>query len=417
MKYKTMLLRNTISEVLDVQKIMTKPQPEVERRLLASLPDFSGKAVVLKGVRRAGKSTLQRQLMRRQSPNLYCNLEDTRLYGMTPADFPTLESVIEERMPSGGVIFFDEVQEVEGWERLVRSLLDRGHQVCVTGSNASLLGKELGSKLTGRHLSFEVFPFDYDEYLAFTSLMPGPESLLAFLDDGGFPTYLQDHSDQTLQELLRDIVLRDIALRYGLRETRHLMNLALFLLAHTGQTFSMQSLAKSLAIPSAAQTSRYLEYLNDAYLLFPLAKFSASFRQRVVAPNKYYAVDNGLRRANSPQATPDRGRRLENQVFLALRSRGESPCYDGEKDLWECDFVTRTQAIQVCCELTPENRGRELRGLLRACRPVGSPARRPLVVTLAQRDSLVEDGQTIEVVPAWEWLTARFSGTAAPAGA
>lgn len=412
-----MLLRKTISEVIEVQKIVSTPQPEVPRRLLGELPSFAGKAMVLKGVRRAGKSTLQRQLMRQQEPALYCNLEDTRLYGMTPADFPTLEAVIAEQMPNGGVVFLDEVQEVEGWERLVRALLDCGHQVCVTGSNASLLGRELGSKLTGRHLSFEVFPFDYDEFLAFTGAEPGPDSLLAFLDGGGFPTYLQDHSDQTLQELLRDIVLRDIALRHGLRETRHLMNLALFLLAHTGQTFSMQSLTKSLAIPTAAQTSRYLEYLNDAYLLFPLAKSSASFRQRVVTPNKYYAVDNGLRRANSPQATPDRGRRLENQVFLALRSRGEVPCYDGEKDLWECNFVTPTQAIQVCCELTPENLGRELRGLVRACRPAAGPARRPLVVTLAQRDTLVEDGLTIEVVPAWAWLTTRSSGSAAPAGA
>ncbi len=399
-----MFLRNTLVEVLGSQRIATSLQPEVSRFLLSGLGDFSGKAVVLKGVRRAGKSTLQRQLMQRQKQVLYCNLEDTRLFGMTPEDFPALLSVIEERLPQGGVVFLDEVQVVEGWERLVRALLDRGQQVCVTGSNASLLGKDLGSKLTGRHLSFEVFPFDYQEFLAFTGRVSGVDSLLAFLDDGGFASYLQGRMDQTLQELLRDIVQRDIALRHGLRETRHLMNLALFLLANTGQTFSMQSLTKSLGIPSVAQTSRYLEYLADAYLILPLPKFSASFRRRVTAPNKYYAVDNGLRRANSPQGTPDRGRRLENQVFLALRSRGENPCYDSEKDLWECDFVTRTTAIQVCCELTPENRRREMRGLLRASRPVGGPPRGALVVTLDQRETLVEDGLTIEVVPAWEWL-------------
>ena len=131
-------------------------------------------------------------------------------------------------------------------------------------------------------------------------------------------------------------------------------------------------------------------------------------RPGVNGSSKYYAVDNGMRRANSPQATPDRGRRLENQVFLALRSRGESPCYDGEKDLWECDFVTRTEAIQVCCELTPENRRRELRGLLRASRPAAGPSRRPLVVTLDQQETLVEDGLTIEVIPAWKWLSARI---------
>ena len=402
-----MLLRNTLLEVFGTQNRLPTLQPEVERHLLATLPEFSGKAVVLKGVRRSGKSTLQKQLMQRHSQVLYGNLEDTRLFGMTPEDFPAVLSLTAERLPQGGVVFLDEVQVVEGWERLVRAMLDHGYQVCVTGSNASLLGRELGSKLTGRHLSFEVFPFDYDEFLAFTGQPTGAASLLAFLDAGGFPSFLQDRDDQTLQELLRDIVQRDIAIRHGLRETRHLMNLALFLLAHTGQPFSMQTLTKSLGIPAVAQTSRYLEYLHDAYLLMPLPKFSASFRRRVVAPNKYYAVDNGLRRANSPQDTPDRGRRLENQVFLALRSRGESPCYDGERDLWECDFVTRTHAIQVCCELTPENCRRELRGLLRACRPSVGPARHPLVVTLDQKERLVEDGLAIDVVPAWQWLSGR----------
>jgi predicted AAA+ superfamily ATPase len=92
--------------------------------------------------------------------------------------------------------------------------------------------------------------------------------------------------------------------------------------------------------PSVAQTSRYVEYLEDAYVLLGLPKFSSSFKKRVVAPNKYYAVDNGLRRAVSPQFTPDLGHRLENAVFLSLRRRGRSVCYAGEKDSWECDFVT-----------------------------------------------------------------------------
>jgi predicted AAA+ superfamily ATPase len=128
----------------------------------------------------------------------------------------------------------------------------------------------------------------------------------------------------------------------------------------------MHGLTKSLAIPTVAQTSRYLEYLEDAYLLFAAPKFSASFKQRVVTPNKYYAVDNGLRRANSPQLTPDVGHRLENAVFLALRRRGESVIYAGEKNSWECDFVTASQVIQVCVELTPQNRDREIQGVLRA---------------------------------------------------
>jgi predicted AAA+ superfamily ATPase len=117
------------------------------------------------------------------------------------------------------------------------------------------------------------------------------------------------------------------------------MNLVLFLLANTGQPLSMQALTKSLSIPTVAQTSRYLQYLEDAYLLFAIPKFSPSLKKRVVTPNNYYAIDNGLRRANSPQATADLGHRLENAVFLSLRRRKKPISYAAELHQWECDFV------------------------------------------------------------------------------
>jgi predicted AAA+ superfamily ATPase len=202
--------------------------------------------------------------------------------------------------------------------------------------------------------------------------------------------------------LLRDVVLRDVAARHHLRETRHVMNLLLFLFAHTGQPFSLQSLTKNLAIPTVGQTSRYLEFLQDAYLLLAVPKFSASFKQRVVAPAKFYATDNGLRRANSPQFTPDLGARLENTVALALRSQTRELFYAGERDRWECDFVTPEAAIQVCAELTPANQTRELRGLSEALALPGQ--RRGLIITLDQSDQLALDGHPIQVVPAWRWL-------------
>lgn len=360
---------------------------------------------MLTGVRRAGKSVLQGQLMRGEPAHFYCNLEDTRLFDLSPRDFPTFLALIEELAPGDARVFLDEVQEVEGWQRLVRALLDRGRRVCLTGSNASLLGRELGSKLTGRQLSYEVFPFSFSEYLAYTGQTGGAESLRAYLDDGGFPAFLRERNPQILQELLRDILQRDIASRYRLRETRHLMNLTLFLLANTGQPFSMQRLTKALSIPTVAQTSRYLGYAEDAYLLFPVPKFSPSLKQRVVTPNKYYAIDNGLKRANSPQKSPDLGHRLENAVFLALRRRNEQVSYAGEKDAWECDFLTDSEAIQVCADLDDKNRGREVRGALRAAEL--PRRRRPLILTLDQRDRITADGVTIDVLPAWEWLAAR----------
>lgn len=389
--------------VLKDQRPAGAPSPEIVRELVAAVPARSTHALVLTGARRTGKSVLQAQLMGARPGSFYCNLEDTRLFGLSPQDFPTFLSLVEDLAPKKAAVFLDEVQETEGWPRLVRALLDRGRTVCITGSNASLLGRELGSKLTGRQLTFEVFPFSYAEYLAYRRLGAGADSFTGFLDDGGFPAFLRERDPRILQALLRDIVQRDIAVRHGLRETRHLMNLLLFLLANTGQAVSMQRLTKALAIPTVAQTSRFLEFLEDAYVLFALPKFSASFKKRVVAPNKYYAIDNGLRRANSPQTTPDVGHRLENAVFLALRRRGVPVTYAGERDGWECDFVTDAEAIQVCAQLTAFNRDRELEGAVRAA-ALPARRRRPLMLTLDQRDRVTVAGVVVDVLPAWEWM-------------
>jgi len=382
--------------------VLPPPGREVRRELAATLKLRASHATVLTGVRRCGKSTLLSQLMRRASKPFYCNFEDTRLFGLGPADFPAFLAVLDAVATPKSAVFLDEVQEVREWQRLVRALLDRGRTVCLTGSNASLLGIELGSKLTGRHLSFEVFPFSYAEFLNFTGRDRGAASFGAFLDDGGLPSFLTERQEPVLQALLRDIIHRDVAARHGLRESTHAMNLAIFLFANTGQPLSFQSLTKGLAVPTVGQTSRYVEYLVDAYLLCAVPKFSTSFKKRVVAPAKYYAIDNGLRRANSLQTQPDRGHRLENAVALHLRRTTRELTYASERGLWECDFVTPDAAVQVCLELTPENRDRELRGVVEATRLRGR--RRALVVTLDQADRLIEDGVRIDVVPAWRWM-------------
>lgn len=372
------------------------------------MPELSpvpGMATVLTGVRRCGKSTLQAQLARRDGAAFYCNFEDTRLFDFSEADFSLWLELLDELAPPPAAVFLDEVQEVGGWPRLVRTLLDRGRQVCVTGSNASLLDVELGKKLTGRHLPHTVFPFCYSEYLTHTRQKRGAESLERFLNDGGFPLYLLSCRDEVLRELARNIVQRDVVAHHALSDGRGVMNLLLFLLANTGQPFSLQTLTKSLALPSVSRCSEFAAFLQDAYLLFAVPKYSASFKKRVVAPPKYYAMDNGLRRANSPQTTPDKGRRLENAVALELWRRGETPAYAAERDLWECDFVTAgTRTVwQACWQLTEENMKRETRGLLAAKEQ--ARAKRMVILTAQnQRQTLKQNGETMEVIPAWEWL-------------
>ena len=406
-----MLLRETLRSVLATPGGLAAADREVTRHFQpAWKAGAASHALVLTGVRRCGKSTLQGQVRRGiRGSSVTINLEDTRLYGLGPEDFATMMAVLDADHPKAAV-YLDEVQEVPEWQRLVRALLDSGRRVCLTGSHASLLGREMGSKLTGRHLSHEVYPFSYREFLEFTGQKAGAASLENYLMRGGFAAALRVGPEQgnvLLRELLRDVVHRDIVTRHALRTARPLMTLALHLLAHPGQPLSLQALSKGLGLPSVAQTGRMVEYLQDAWLMLALPRFSASFKQRVTSPPKYYAVDTGLAAANSPNPTPDLGRKLENAVLIALRRKGAAPAFAAAPHEWECDFVTADHAIQCCARLTRENRQRELRGLLQAATLPGSAKKRGrelLVITLDQEDALTEEGRDIRVIPAWKWL-------------
>jgi predicted AAA+ superfamily ATPase len=405
-----MLLRETLTSALSPPTAVAAPARELRRHFR---PDWktsgSAHALVLTGVRRCGKSTLQGQIRRGVKGHaVTLTLEDTRLYGMGPEDFPTLLSILETDHPRAAV-YLDEVQEVPEWQRLVRALLDAGRRVCLTGSNASLLGREMGAKLTGRHLPHEVYPFSFREFLEFTSQKAGPQPLDDYLMRGGFAAALTAGPEQgpvLLRELLRDVVHRDIVSRHSLRSARPLMTLALHLIAHPGQPLSLQALAKGLSLPSVAHTGRMVEYLQDSWLMLAVPRFSASFKQRVTSPPKYYAVDTGLAGANSPNATPDLGRKLENAVLLTLRRQGSEPTFAAAPHAWECDFVTGERAIQCCARLSPENRKRELGGLVAAATLPGGPrrGRELIVITLDQEDALMEQGLAIRVIPAWKWL-------------
>lgn len=400
-----MILRDTLLSVLGDQVPPLGGNREIRREISALIPEQSSQVIVLTGMRRTGKSTLLGQLRDNAPSGLYVNFEDTRLAGLEATDLPRLLEASLQLAPGDAPFFFDEIQVLPGWEHFIRSLHDRGRRVIVTGSNASLLSRELGTKLTGRHLSFEIFPFSYGEYLAYTGEKEHAESLSSYLEIGGFPLMLRERSPQILRELLQDTILRDVVSRHHLRETRHLMKLVLFLLANSGQPFSFQSLTKNLAMPSVSGTARLAEYLADAYLLLPVQKFSNSFKKRSISPTKFYPIDPGLRQANTPQSTPDIGRRLENAVYIELRRRRHPIWYASERDRWECDFITDEHAIQVCLRLTPENTLRELFGLRGAL--TQAPDRRPIILTLDQEDVLDLDGVKVPVIPAWQWFMDR----------
>ena len=186
------MLKEAIREVAEIQhKEITTIDPGVTRDTLDSVDLDSPLAVIISGVRRCGKSTLLKQIMKKTDGFCYFNFEDERAINFEVSDFDRLDKVFQEMSPGSCGYFFDEIQNVPGWERFVRRKLDQGSKYFITGSNSALLSKELGTKLTGRHLTYELFPFSYVETLRLKKQTPSLATFEEYLTTGGFPGYLK----------------------------------------------------------------------------------------------------------------------------------------------------------------------------------------------------------------------------------
>lgn len=230
-----MLLTNQIANVLESQRqVFVEKNIGLTRESLNKIPISQNFATIITGIRRCGKSTLMHQLMHRlNSDFIYLNFEDTRLISFEPSDFNRLSEIIFTK--NCNTLFFDEIQLANKWEVFVRQKLDEGFNVIITGSNATLLSSELGTSLTGRHLNVELFPFSYSEFLNFKGLSSSSDSLSLYLTMGGFPEYLKNHEGTILNQLMDDILVRDIAIRYSVRDVSALKQLALFLISNIGK--------------------------------------------------------------------------------------------------------------------------------------------------------------------------------------
>lgn len=400
----TMVLREEIEKAYALQQLDIEANDAfTERIYINKIRPKTGHIEVISGIRRCGKSTLMKLLMRQYKKEIaYFNFEDPRVFNFELSDFQKLDEIIGRKK---GAYFFDEIQNVASWEIFVRQLHDRGEKVFVTGSNASLLSKELGTRLTGRHLRHELFPFSYTEFMDYKNLKSNEASFEQYIQKGGFPEFLRDENQEILQMLLRDIVYRDIALRYGIKNSKTLMDITLFLISNIGKECTFNSLRKTFSIGSANSVSDYLSWLEDSYVIFFLPKFSWSAKSRTVNARKVYAIDNGLVNANSLSFTKDKGRLLENAIYLFLRQQKYSLTYFREKG--ECDFVVFDkdkchQLIQVCEEVHSENKEREITGLLEAMAFL--KMKTGIIVTQNQKDTLTFDKVKIQLIPAREFI-------------
>ncbi|MCL1932936.1 MAG: ATP-binding protein [Candidatus Azobacteroides sp.] len=406
-----MIQQEVLQRVIDIQKKkMLRLGTGFRREVLPNMPALQSHALIVTGIRRCGKSTLLQQILTSDdSKKLFLSFEDPRLFNFELPDFEILDSIIENSKIEA--LFLDEIQVIDGWELYIRQKLDEGFRITVTGSNASLLSRELGTKLTGRHISKELFPFSYREFLGFKGLQADEKSLQKYMNTGGFPEFLKTNNTDILTELFRDIINRDIIVRHGIRDARSLKNLAVYLVSNAGNLVTASKLQQPLNIKTAATVLDYFSFLEDTYLVNFMPKFSYSLKVQMINPRKIYVIDPGIINVASTSFTEDKGRLLENLIYWELRRHGKELYYFNENKA-ECDFVVMKgekpeQVIQVCYELLPENREREIRGLTEAMDFFKTD--NGLIISFNQHDAFMRNGKRIEVLPAWKFLEKSLS--------
>lgn len=401
-----MIRQEEISSTIDSQKEeFVLKSTLLEREELNNIPVLDSFATIITGIRRCGKSTLLLQYLKKQKGNLiYFNFDDIRLSEFETSDFIRFHNEIQSR--KADTIVLDEVQIIDKWEIYVHQLLREGYKVFITGSNASLLSRELGTHLTGRHISMELFPFSYSEYVKYTKADYDEKSLLDYFNTGGMPEYVKNKQIIILQTLLDNILMRDIVVRHNIKDTLSLRNLAVYLLSNVGNLVSANKMVGMFGIKSTTTILDYMSYLMDSYILDYVPKFSYSLKVQARNPKKVYAMDIGLIKAASISFTEDIGQRFENLIYLHLRRKYKEIYYYQDKG--ECDFVVfekgkAKSAIQVCYKITNENFDREYNGLVKAMQTFNLTE--GTIVTLNSKDIFEKDGLRVNVIPAHIYLS------------
>lgn len=329
--------------------------------------------IVLKGIRRSGKSTLIKQIINKllqtkvnKNQILYLNLEDYNFANDLTIDlFENVLDAYKKYSNNKKKIFFfiDEIQKIPGWEKWVRTKYDLSEDIkfIITGSTASLLSKELSTLLTGRNLSFRVMPLSYEEYLIFSKKKYFEDYLLY----GGFPEVVLEESEEKkmflLQQYFSDIVHKDIIDRYNLRNAQQVIELARYLVSTSGAKVSINKLSNVFGL-SKDTISMYINYLIEAYFLFKVTYFSysAKIKHDVTKLPKIYVWDNGLINVASVKYSKNKGQMYENTVLLKLLDSYDEINYWSDLKC-EVDFISGNLAINVTA--TDVIKDREVKGL------------------------------------------------------
>ncbi len=407
--------REEMDEFLNRERLIER---EVDRRRLLKFLQYPNILAIL-GVRRSGKSVLSWLLMRGKKFG-YINFFDERLLGFSPEDFEKLVQAFHELYGDLDYFVFDEIQSVQGWERFI-SRMRTSKRVIITGSSSNLLSGELSTALTGRYVSFELYPFSFKEFLEFKGIKleknwmystketaKVKKALEEYIKLGGFPEALK-FGRIYLQTIYRDIVEKDVLFRYKIRDIQALRELTRYLISNFSKEITYGKLKNLINIKDVHTVKNYVEYLERAYLIFQVRRFSFKLKSQMLSPRKVYAVDTGLINTVSFKFSENIGRLMENLVFLELLRRRSYKFSDDEIYYWrdakgEVDFVVKsenkvTQLIQVTYELNKENFEREVASLLKASKEL--KCKELLLITWDQEDTIKEG---VKIIPLWKWL-------------
>lgn len=406
------------------------------KELLLEIERKSGskEIMVITGARRTGKSTIILQYLKSRIDAgvpkeniLIINFEDPRFRNL---DLELMNRIYELYLTEIEIgsgeqyVVLDEVQVIDGWEKFARYLHEnRRVNVFVTGSSSKLLNSEYSTVLAGRHIDTEVYPLSFKEYLGFKRIQVRTDldvmaqrhsvkrELKEYIRTGGFPKVTLEDEDRNKKELLhtyyRDILIKDVIVRYNIKDIQKLEELAKYYLTNISSLNSYNKV-KNVFGMSLDTVERYSSYLESTYMLFFIKKFSYSLKTQVLNPRKVYALDTGLRNTVSFSFSEDYGRLVENVVFLHLRRKFPDIYYWKSEDQKEVDFIIAENnrvihAIQVCWDMADERtRKREVEALVAAMDTYD--LKEALILTDEGEDEIKIGDRKIIVEPVWTWL-------------
>lgn len=407
--------------LLEQNESFAGKQHLIERDLVDKSYLTSQQVIIISGVRRCGKSSLlfliKQEMKLNEKEYCYFNFDDERII----PDTSLLEDIFNLHIEIYGkepVLFFDEIQNIPKWEKFINRKHENGIKIFVTGSNAKLLSSEISTSLTGRNKVIELFPFSFAEYLRYRKVEVNLNRLTAkqralfkkdfnqFLHFGGFPLVIKEGDLELINGYFQDILYRDIIARYHISQVNEIKEIGIYFASNAGKLFSYSTLQSITGIKSLSSIKDYLGYYEQSYLFFYLKKFDFSIKKQIMNPKKVYSIDSAFINRLGFAFSQNKGRVLENIIFIELLRRGKEVYYFSGKN--ECDFIIKqgiviVEAIQVVYEITEQNIERETKGLLEAM-SVYKLSKGLIITQLTDTNLVFSKYQNITVINAWQWL-------------